>query len=166
MVGPPPGPLQIKEISRSVTITGIQVDRGTTASIGITIPVDEETLSSPLVLDGVGLIDATPRFLLNGAFVSTAAGERYSCTGSALHFPPKGCTMFPIQGWRISADALAHRGFHIVLGIAPSGDVHADSFAAVAVSYHSVDGQAYELVVPQGGERMPTRLTGLSPGTR
>ncbi len=105
----------------------------------------------PLVLDRVGLIDATPGVLLNGALVSTGSGERYACVGSAAAFPPTDCTLFPIHGWAISAEAVAHRGFQVVLGVASSVEVPVGTFAAVAVSYHSADGQPYELVLPQAG---------------
>ena len=150
-VGPSPGPLQTQAISANVSVTGIQLAQGRTGSLGITITLDGPMTDSALVLDGVGLIDASPGLLVNGAFVSTGSGERYACVGSAASFPPKGCTSFPVRNWRISADAAAHQGFQIVLGVGTTGEAQVDSFAALAVSYHSVEGQTYRLVVPQAG---------------
>jgi hypothetical protein len=160
--GPDAGPLQTVANSEAVTVTGFQVPRGETGAIGVTVLLDPPPPEG-LVLDGLGLIDPTPNLRVAGAMVSTGKGASYSCTGTASHFPPAGCRLFPLRGWAISAEARDHRGFQAVLGLSPTSTTA--SFAGVALSYHDSEGQHYVAVLPQAARVcVPASEPGCGPG--
>jgi hypothetical protein len=160
----PPGPLQTQDNSGGVTISGVQLPKGQTGTIGVLVLVDPASLDQTLVLDGVGLIGATSGFRTEGAVVSTGAGGSYACVQSAVRFPPADCRIFPLEGWEVSSEALAHRGFQILLGVRATGD-QPDTYVAVSVSYHSTEGSSYRLVLPQAGRVcLPRKEPGCGPG--
>jgi hypothetical protein len=154
---PSAGPLAA---GSDTTITGIALDENQVASVGVFVPVPAG--SEGVVLDRVQLVDPTSGIHLVDARVSTGRGQSFVCVGSALRFPPPDCRLFPVEGWRVSAQAMAAGGFQLVLGLKTT-QTGAAWYPGVALEYHDTNG-SYKEILRQGGELCAPRDRYLASG--
>jgi hypothetical protein len=132
----------------SSAITGITLNVQGVASLGVFVPAGPESRGH--ILDSFDLIGLEGPIRLLGVRASTGRGASFSCVGSARRFPPRGCRLFPLQGWRVSAEAIDHGGFQIVIGLSieAAGTGH---YLGVGLTYHDADGRVFRAVFAQGG---------------
>jgi hypothetical protein len=130
-----PGPLQGTEPWGTITLTGVPARVDQPISIGVTVVSHDMPAELRVV----------------GALASTGRGESFVCVGSSRSFPPAGCRGDPLEGWRISGEAVEHGGFQIVLGLAASRP-GTYGYPGVLLTYTDTTGERFTDVFLQGGQ--------------
>jgi hypothetical protein len=143
------GPLRGQTDVDSITITGIALQEGSKASIGVYVPIESATPQG-LVMDDVDLVGADPGLRLDEALISTGRGDSFVCVGASRRFPPSACRIWGLRDWTLSREALDHGFFQVVLGLSVD-DPGVYGFAGVAVRYHD-DTSKYRAIYIQGGQ--------------
>ncbi len=108
-------------------------------------------MPADLQIAEVRLIGAPPELRMVGALASTGRGESFICVGSSRSFPPEGCRVEPLEGWTVSAEAIEHGGFQIVLGLAVS-QRGTYGYPGVLLTYADANGERFTEVFLQGGQ--------------
>jgi hypothetical protein len=152
------GPLRGQTNVDGITITGIPLQQGSKASIGVYVPIEASTQQG-LVIDSVDLVGADRGLRLDGALVSTGRGDSFVCVGASRRFPPNACRTWPLRNWALSREAFDHGFFQVVLGLSVT-DPGVYGFAGVAVRYHDEESN-YRAIYIQGGQLCaPRRVHG------
>jgi len=144
-----PGPLQGTEPWGTITLTGVPARVDQPISIGV--EVVSHDMPADLRIEGIRLIGAPDELRVVGALASTGRGESFVCVGSSRSFPPAGCRVDPLEGWRISGEAVEHGGFQIVLGLAASRP-GTYGYPGVLLTYTDTTGERFTDVFLQGGQ--------------
>jgi hypothetical protein len=131
-------------------LTGVPTGVDRPVSIGVEV-VGSDSMPADLQITEVRLINAPPELRVVGALASTGRGESFTCVGSSRSFPPAGCRVDPLEGWTVSAEAIEHGGFQIVLGLAVS-QRGTYGYPGVLLTYTDAQGERFTDVFLQGGQ--------------